>query len=49
MPQAVYFLLLPNVLSLDVSGPAETLRLAGSFSLRYLSPCLLYTSPSPRD
>ncbi len=24
MPQAVYFLLLPNVLSLDVSGPAET-------------------------
>lgn len=38
MPQAVYFLLLPNVLSLDVSGPAETLRLAGQFSLRYLSP-----------
>lgn len=38
MSQAVYFLLLPNVLSLDVSGPAETLRLAGQFSLRYLSP-----------
>ncbi|CAI1927275.1 GlxA family transcriptional regulator [Serratia entomophila] len=38
MPQAVYFLLLPNVLSLDVSGPAETLRLAGQFSLRYLGP-----------
>ncbi|CAI0912469.1 helix-turn-helix domain-containing protein [Serratia ficaria] len=38
MPQAVYFLLLPNVLSLDVSGPAEALRLAGQFSLRYLGP-----------
>ncbi|WP_413514856.1 GlxA family transcriptional regulator [Serratia proteamaculans] len=38
MPQAVYFLMLPQVLSLDVSGPAETLRLAGVFSLRYISP-----------
>ncbi|CAI1104214.1 GlxA family transcriptional regulator [Serratia proteamaculans] len=38
MPQAVYFLMLPQVLSLDVSGPAETLRLAGLFSLRYISP-----------
>ncbi|MGO2567347.1 MAG: GlxA family transcriptional regulator [Serratia proteamaculans] len=38
MPQAVYFLMLPQVLSLDVSGPAETLRLAGQFSLRYISP-----------
>ncbi len=38
MSPGVYFLLLPNVLSLDVSGPAETLRLAGQFSLRYLSP-----------
>lgn len=38
MPQAVYFLMLPNALSLDVSGPAETLRLAGAFSLRYISP-----------
>lgn len=38
MLQAVYFLMLPNVLSLDVSGPAETLRLAGQFSLRYISP-----------
>lgn len=38
MLQAVYFIMLPNVLSLDVSGPAETLRLAGQFSLRYISP-----------
>lgn len=38
MPQAVYFLMLPQVLSLDVSGPAETLRLAGQFSLYYISP-----------
>ncbi|MDW5501558.1 DJ-1/PfpI family protein [Pseudomonas lundensis] len=38
MPQAVYFLMLPHVLSLDVSGPAETLRLAGQFSLHYISP-----------
>ncbi|QGH61467.1 GlxA family transcriptional regulator [Serratia proteamaculans] len=38
MPQAVYFLMLPQVLSLDVSGPAETLRLAGQFGLRYISP-----------
>lgn len=38
MLQAVYFLMLPNVLSLDASGPAETLRLAGQFSLRYISP-----------
>ncbi|MGO4745979.1 GlxA family transcriptional regulator [Serratia quinivorans] len=38
MPQAVYFLMLPNVLSLDVSGPAETLRLADAFSLHYISP-----------
>lgn len=38
MPQAVYFLMLPQVLSLDVSGPAETLRLAGKFSLHYIGP-----------
>lgn len=38
MPQAVYFLMLPQVLSLDVSGPAETLRLAGTFSLNYIGP-----------
>ncbi|RLM10193.1 AraC family transcriptional regulator [Gibbsiella quercinecans] len=39
MTQTIYFLLLPNVLSLDVSGPAETLRLSGQFALRYISPC----------
>ncbi|CAI1892447.1 GlxA family transcriptional regulator [Serratia quinivorans] len=38
MQQAVYFLMLPQVLSLDVSGPAETLRLAGQFGLHYISP-----------
>lgn len=38
MLQAVYFIMLPNVLSLDVSGPAETLRLAGQFRLHYISP-----------
>lgn len=43
MPQAVYFLMLPQVLSLDVSGPAETLRLAGTFSLHYIGPEPLVT------
>ncbi|MGF6191749.1 GlxA family transcriptional regulator [Serratia sp. 2723] len=38
MPKAVYFLMLPNVLLLDVSGPAEVLRLAGQFQLHYVSP-----------
>ncbi|WP_431224335.1 GlxA family transcriptional regulator [Serratia sp. L9] len=38
MPRAVYFLMLPNVLSLDVSGPAEVLRLSGQFQLHYVSP-----------
>jgi transcriptional regulator GlxA family with amidase domain len=38
MPKAVYFLMLPNVLSLDVSGPAEVLRLSGQFQLHYVSP-----------
>lgn len=38
MPRAVYFLMLPNVLSLDVSGPAEVLRLSGQFQLHYISP-----------
>lgn len=38
MPKAVYFLMLPNVLLLDVSGPAEVLRLAGHFQLHYVSP-----------
>lgn len=38
MPKAVYFLMLPNVLLLDVSGPAEVLRLTGQFQLHYVSP-----------
>lgn len=38
MSRAVYFLMLPNVLLLDVSGPAEVLRLCGQFQLRYVSP-----------
>ena len=38
MSQAVYFLLLPNVPSLDVSGPAGNPAPAGQFTLRYLSP-----------
>lgn len=38
MPRAVYFLMLPNVLLLDVSGPAEVLRLCGQFQLHYVSP-----------
>ncbi len=38
MPKAVYFLMLPNVLLLDVSGPAEVLRLTGQFPLHYVSP-----------
>lgn len=39
MPQTVWFLMLPDVLTLDVVGPAETLRLAGDhFALRYIGP-----------
>lgn len=38
MSKAVYFLMLPNVLLLDVSGPAEVLRLSGQFQLHYVSP-----------
>lgn len=38
MTRQVYFLLLPGVLTLDVTGPAETLRLAGRFDLHYISP-----------
>lgn len=44
MPKAVYFLMLPNVLLLDVSGPAEVLRLAGQFQLHYVSPVPQVTS-----
>lgn len=38
MLPAVYFLLLPGVNSLDISGPAEALRLSQGFELRYISP-----------
>ncbi|MFS2221529.1 GlxA family transcriptional regulator [Pantoea sp. B65] len=35
----VWFLTLPGVMALDVTGPAETLKLAaGAFSLRYIGP-----------
>ena len=46
MSQAVYFLLLPNVLSLDVSGPAETLRLAGSSACVISARCHRSSAPS---
>jgi len=39
MPQTVLFLTLPGVMALDLTGPAETLRLAGDrFALRYIGP-----------
>lgn len=39
MAQTVLFLTLPGVMALDVTGPAETLRLAGDrFALRYIGP-----------
>lgn len=38
MARQVYFLMLPGVLSLDIAGPAEALRLAGDFDLHYISP-----------
>ncbi|WBG91028.1 helix-turn-helix domain-containing protein [Pantoea piersonii] len=39
MPQTVLFLTLPGVMALDLTGPAETLRLAGDrFTLRYIGP-----------
>ncbi|QTF06573.1 helix-turn-helix domain-containing protein [Brenneria izadpanahii] len=38
MRKQVYFLILPGVLALDLAGPAETLRLAGQFDLRYIGP-----------
>ena len=35
----VWFITLPGVMTLDITGPAETLRLAGgAFSLRYIGP-----------
>lgn len=39
MAQTVLFLTLPGVMALDLTGPAETLRLAGDrFALRYIGP-----------
>ncbi|RPD97608.1 helix-turn-helix domain-containing protein [Candidatus Pantoea deserta] len=39
MAQNVLFLTLPGVMALDLTGPAETLRLAGDrFALRYIGP-----------
>jgi transcriptional regulator GlxA family with amidase domain len=39
MTVQVWFLLVPGVVSLDVTGPAETLKLAGgAFALRYFGP-----------
>ena len=36
----VWFLTLPGVMALDITGPAETLRLAGpEIELRYTGPC----------
>ena len=36
----VWFLTLPGVMALDITGPAETLRLAGpDIELRYTGPC----------
>lgn len=39
MPIPVWFLTLPGVMTLDLTGPAETLKLAqGAFSPRYIGP-----------
>jgi transcriptional regulator GlxA family with amidase domain len=38
MPRDVYFIVLPQTLALDITGPAETLRLAGQYQLHYISP-----------
>ncbi|MBP2168965.1 transcriptional regulator GlxA family with amidase domain [Erwinia toletana] len=39
MPIPVWFLTLPGVMALDLTGPAETLKLAaGAFSLHYIGP-----------
>lgn len=36
--QDVYFVTLPGVMALDLTGPAEALRLTGHFRLHYISP-----------
>ncbi|GAB2946519.1 GlxA family transcriptional regulator [Hafnia psychrotolerans] len=38
MQRNVYFVALPGVMSLDLAGPAEALRLAGQFQLHYIGP-----------
>jgi len=38
MQRNVYFVTLPGVMSLDLTGPAEALRLAGQFHLHYIGP-----------
>ena len=39
MTHTVWFLTLPGVMALDLTGPAETLKLAGEhFMLRYIGP-----------
>ncbi|WP_413529979.1 GlxA family transcriptional regulator [Rahnella inusitata] len=38
MQRNVYFVTLPGVMSLDLTGPAEALRLAGQFQLHYIGP-----------
>ncbi len=38
MQRDVFFVTLPGALALDLTGPAETLRLSGHFTLHYISP-----------
>lgn len=38
MQRDVYFVTLPGALALDLTGPAETLRLSGQFRTHYISP-----------
>jgi transcriptional regulator GlxA family with amidase domain len=38
MQRNVYFVTLPGVMSLDLTGPAEALRLSGQFNLHYIGP-----------
>jgi transcriptional regulator GlxA family with amidase domain len=38
MQRNVYFVTLPGVMSLDLTGPAEALRLSGQFHLHYIGP-----------
>jgi len=38
MQRNVYFMTLPGVMALDLTGPAEALRIAGQFVLHYIGP-----------